>query len=42
MEFLCLPSEMNFFLILELAVEFIQEGRLKSALEGRLKLYFII
>lgn len=35
MEFLGLPSEMNFFLTLELAVEFVQEGRLMIALERR-------
>lgn len=43
MEFLPLPSEMIFFLmILELAVEFVQDERLIIALEGRLKLYFNI
>lgn len=40
MELLPLPRKLIFFLILELAVEFVWEGRIKIALEGRLKLYF--
>lgn len=35
-------AKLTLFLILEIAVEFVQEGRLKIALEGRLKLYLII